>query len=171
MLKQPRALASGVARRSRFGGSPSASSSRTPDARRALTITSSDRPSKREVEPAREKPERGAASLREDPLSHALVEWPFVPIPAAIVLSGRAQAPRCAPSWVIADRCRRVAGAGQPELMFPFLEFSDVWRCRDGGRLQRVVVHTDRNLPMTSRRVPDVVSRSDNARGAGRSIA
>jgi hypothetical protein len=39
-----------------------------------------DRPSKREVEPAREKRERVAASLREDPLPHALVEWPFVPI-------------------------------------------------------------------------------------------
>jgi hypothetical protein len=36
-------------------------------------------PSKREVEPARKR-ERVAASLREDPLSHALVEWPFVPI-------------------------------------------------------------------------------------------
>ena len=45
-----------------------------------LTITSSDRPSKREVEPAREKRERVAARLREDPLPHALVEWPFVPI-------------------------------------------------------------------------------------------
>ena len=53
----------------------------------------------------------------------------------------------------------------------PCLEFSDVCRCRDGGRLQRVSVHTDRNLPMTSRRVPDVVSPSDNARAAGRSIA
>jgi hypothetical protein len=45
-----------------------------------LTITSSDRPSKREVEPAREKRERVAASLREDLLWHALVEWPSVPI-------------------------------------------------------------------------------------------
>ena len=36
--------------------------------------------SKREVEPAREKRERVAASLREDPLPHALVERPFVPI-------------------------------------------------------------------------------------------
>ena len=30
------------------------------------------------VEPTREKRERVAASLREDPLPHALVEWPFV---------------------------------------------------------------------------------------------
>jgi hypothetical protein len=62
-------------------------------------------------------------------------------------------------------------GAGQPELMFPCLEFSDVCRCRDGGPLRRVSVHTDRNLAMTSRRVPDVGSPSDNARAAGRSIA
>ena len=32
------------------------------------------------VEPAREKRERVAASLREDTLPHALVEWPFGPI-------------------------------------------------------------------------------------------
>ena len=114
----------------------------------------------REVEPAREKRERVAASLHEDPLSHC-----------AIVLLGRAQALSARPlgrSRIVVEGSR---GAGQPELMFPCLEFSDVWRCRDGGRLQRVSVHTDRNLPMTSRRVPDVVSPSDNARAAGRSIA
>ena len=85
--------------------------------------------------------------------------------------AGPSARPDRAPSWMIASRCRRSRGAGQPELMFPCLEFSDVCRCRDGGPLQRVSVHTDRNLPMTSRRVPDVVSPSDNARAAGRSIA
>jgi hypothetical protein len=81
VLEQPRALACVVARRSMFGGSPRRIVLATPDARRVapLTITPSDRPSKREVEPARKR-ERVAASLREDPLSHALVEWPFVPI-------------------------------------------------------------------------------------------
>jgi hypothetical protein len=76
------------------------------------------------------------------------------------VLPGRAQGPSARPlgrSRIVVEGSR---GAGQPELMFPCLEFSDVCRCRDGGR----------NLPMTSRRVPDVVSPSDNARAAGRSI-
>jgi hypothetical protein len=93
------------------------------------------------------------------------------PDPAAIVLLGRARGPSARPlgrSRIVVEGSR---GAGQPELMFPRLEFSDVRRCRDGGRLQRVSVHTDRNLPMTSRRVPDVVSPSLNARAAGRSIA
>jgi hypothetical protein len=44
------------------------------------------------VEPARKR-ERVAASLRDDPLSRALVEWPFVPILPRIVLLDRAQAP------------------------------------------------------------------------------
>ena len=57
------------------------------------------------------------------------------------------------------------------ELMFPRLESANLCTCRDGGRLQRVSIRRDRNLPMTSRRVPDVVSPSDNARAAGRPIA
>ena len=74
-------------------------------------------------------------------------------------------------SWTIANRCQRPRGAGQSEPMFPSPEFSDVRRRRDGERVQRIFVHTDRNLPVTSRRVPDVVSPSDNTRAAGRSLA
>jgi hypothetical protein len=109
VLEQPRALACVVARRSMFGGSPRRIVLATPDARRVapLAITPSDRTSKREVEPARKR-ERVAASLREDPLSHALVEWPFVPIlPRSCCWAERR--PRARASWVIANRCRRVA--------------------------------------------------------------
>jgi hypothetical protein len=84
---------------------------------------------------------------------------------------GRAQAPSARPlgrSRIVVEGSR---GAGQSELMLPCLESSDVCGCRDCGRLQRVFVHTNRNLPTTSRRVPDVASPSDNARAAGRSIA
>jgi len=51
-------------------------------------MTSSDRPRRERLNP------RGNASgCREPPLSHALVEWPFVPILSRIVLLDRAQAP------------------------------------------------------------------------------
>jgi hypothetical protein len=138
---------------------------------RPLTETPAEanRPSKREVEPAREKRERVAEPPRGSaPASARRVA--VRPDPAAIVLLGRAQGPSARPlgrSRIVVEGSR---GAGQPELMFPCLEFSDVCRCRDGGPLQRVSVHTDRKLPMTSRSVPDVVSPSDNARAAGRSI-
>jgi hypothetical protein len=80
---------------------------RAPRRAAPLAITPSDRTSKREVEPARKR-ERVAASLREDPLSHALVEWPFVPIlPRSCCWAERR--PRARASWVIANRCRRVA--------------------------------------------------------------
>ena len=55
------------------------------------------------------------------------------PDPAAIVLLARAQGPIARPlgrSRIVVEGSR---GAGQPELMFPCLEFSDVCRCRDGG--------------------------------------
>jgi hypothetical protein len=55
--------------------------------------------------------------------------------------------------------------------MFSCLEFSDVKRLREGDRLQRVFVDADRNLPTISRRVPEVLSPSDHAGAAGRSIA
>jgi len=38
-------------------------------------------------------PRGNASGCREPPLSHALVEWPFVPILSRIVLLDRAQAP------------------------------------------------------------------------------
>jgi hypothetical protein len=85
--------------------------------------------------------------------------------------AGPAQSPSARPlerSRIVVEGSR---GAGQPELMFPCIEFSDVCRCRDGGRVRRVCVDTDRNLPITSRRVTDVVGPSDTARAAGGSIA
>ena len=63
---------------------------------------------------------------------------------------------RARASWTIANRCRRVAGAGQPELM-PLFEFSEVCRCRclrqwsTSWRLRSQRIGT-------SRRVPDIVS-------------
>jgi hypothetical protein len=95
---------------------------------------------------------------------------PFVPI----LPRSRCRAERTAgapASWTIANRCRRVAGAGQSELMLPCLESSDVCRCRDDGPLQGDFVRPDTHLPMTSRIAPEVVGLSDIARAAGRSIA
>src|SRR3954453_20739570 len=80
VLEQPRALRRRAAVDVRR--EPQAHRARGRRTRAApLTITSSDRPSKREVEPAREKRERVAASLREDPLPHVLVGWSFAPTP------------------------------------------------------------------------------------------
>ncbi len=80
---------------------------------RPLTVkpVEADRPSKREVEPAREKRERVAASLREDPLPHALVERPFVPIlPRSCCWPGR-KAPSRA---LLHDRESLSKGRGAP---------------------------------------------------------
>src|SRR3954452_2439192 len=60
-----------------------------------------------------------------------------------VLLAGPTARPERAQSWTIANRCRRVAGRRQPALMFTWLEFSDVCRCRDGGPLRCVSVHTD----------------------------
>jgi hypothetical protein len=104
------ALACVVARRSMFGGSLGAHRARGRRTGAApLTITSSDRPSKREVEPAREKRERlprASARIRCRTRSSSGRSSPSCRDRAA----GPSARPERAPSWTIANRCRRVAG-------------------------------------------------------------
>jgi hypothetical protein len=56
-----------------------------------LRLTGAPRPFDNDSRSRKRARARGAASLREDPLSHALVELAVRPDPAAIVLVGRAQ--------------------------------------------------------------------------------